>query len=280
MRKYSKLTGLLLALCAMLLTVTPALAQTQPSTGSLRLVNASPDAPALDIFLNQTKAFSNLTFKTISDYTSFPDGSYTIRAFAAPSNGTGTPLFEVPDFTVNNGSISTVVAVGTVKNKTISGLPLSDENWITTSNSSQAKVRFIHSSPDAPAVNVTAQGLGDVFNNISFKSVGNYVTVPSGPLTLEVKPVSNPSQVVFSDTLNLQANKVYSVFVVGQVSGEPGLATVVAADTAISGMPATGQGDLNPAETGGLNWGLIGLLAIVAIGSLFTWRRCSPAGKR
>lgn len=280
MRKYSKITGLLLALCAMLLSVTPAFAQTTPNTGSVRLVNASPDAPALDIFLNQKKAFSNLSFKTISDYTTFANGSYTIRAFAAPSDGTGTPLFEVPEFTVNNGSISTVVAVGTVKNKTLSGLPLSDENWITTANSAQSKVRFIHGSPDAPAVNVTAQGLGDVFNNISFKSVGNYVTVPAGPLKLDVKPVSNPNQVVYSDTLNLLAGKVYSIFVVGQVTGTPGLGTVVAADTAISSMPATGKGELNPTGTSGPNWLLMGLLAVLAAGSLVSWRRFVPARKR
>lgn len=280
MHKIFRLTALLLAVGALVLTVTPSFAQSS-TKGSIRLFNASPDAPAMDIYFNQIKAISNLGFKAISEYKDIPNGTYNVKAFAAPSNGTGTPLFEVPSFVVNNGSISTIVAVGLVGNKSLTALPLSDENTVTTADRGKAKVRFIHGSPDAPAVNVTAVGIGDVFNNISFKSVGNYVVAPAGPLALTVKATAEPSKAVLNQTFNLEAGKVYSIFVVGQLAGSPSLSTVLATDTAvISTLPGTGQGDGAFAPAGGTTWWLVGALVILAVGSLYFQRRTVPVKNR
>jgi hypothetical protein len=239
---------------------------------SIRVVNASPDAPALDFYFNQTKTISSIKFKGISDYTDIADGNYDVKGFASPSDGTGTPIIELPGFTVNSGSFTTIVIVGLIKNKSVAILPLSDNNWLT-SDGSKAKVRFIHGSPDATTVNVEGNGVGDIFNNISFKSIGNYVTTTAGPFTLTVTSTDVPSKVVLTRTLDLQAGKVYSVFVVGEVTGN-GLDTVVAVDNAISAMPASGQGYLsssqNPAST---IWLLIGLLLLLASSSLYYQRR-------
>jgi len=281
MRSSVKLTALLLAIGAIFLTIGPCLAQTQPSMGSIRLVNASPDAPALDFYFNQTKTISSLKFKGISEYTEIADGNYDVKGFASPSDGTGTPVIELPGFTVNSGSFTTIVTVGLMKNKSVAILPLSDNNWLT-SDGNKVKVRFIHGSPDAPAVNVEGNGVGDVFNNISFKSIGNYVTTTAGPFTLTVKTTDDPSKVVLISTLDLQAGKVYSVFVVGEVTGG-GLATVVAVDNAISSMPTSGQGYFSSTQNSpgitSTTWLLIGLVLLLASSSLYYQRRMASSKK-
>lgn len=266
MHRHLKVLPLLVAVVMVTVISTPAFAQTGKALGSIRLVNASPDAPTLDFYFNQQKTYSGLKFKDISTYADVAKGSYNIKVFASPSDGTGTPLFEVPGFTVNEGSMNTLVTVGMVKNKSVTLLPLTDNNLITTADSAKAKLRFIHGSPDAPAVNVEAKGLGDVFNNISFKSVGSYITAPAGSLTLNVKPVADTTKVVFTKTLSLEANKVYSIFVVGEVAGA-GLDTVIAVDKAITGTPSTGQGSRSGSLDDNL-WLLASLIGMAALSGL------------
>lgn len=282
MSKALRMLALLVAVGALMLTIVPSFAQAQSSLSSIRLVNASPDAPALDFYFNQKKTYTALKFKDISAYINIADGSYDVKAFASPSDGTGTAVFEIPGFTVNNGSMNTLVTVGLIKNKSVTALPLIDNNTLTSTDSRKAKLRFIHGSPDAPAVNVEAQGIGEVFNNISFKSVGSYVTTTAGPITLTVKPTSDLSKVVFSKTLSLEASKVYSIFVVGELAGT-GLETVIAVDKAITGMPATGQGnkaiDRGWASISDNQWLLGGLLALLAAISFYYTRRNSRPKK-
>src|SRR5690349_10535055 len=120
MPKFLRSLALFIAIGAFVLTTVPGFAQSEPNLGSIRLVNASPDAPALDFYFNQKKTYSGLKFKDISTYADIANGNYDIKVFASPSDGTGTPLFEVPGFSVNNGNMSTLVTVGLVKNRSIS----------------------------------------------------------------------------------------------------------------------------------------------------------------
>src|SRR4051794_6806195 len=112
MLKYFRMLALVMAVGAVMLTIVPGFSQTQASPGSIRLVHASPDAPALDFYFNQQKTYTGLKFKDISTYANIANGSYNIKVFASPSDGKGTPLFEVPGFNVNNGNMSTLVTVG------------------------------------------------------------------------------------------------------------------------------------------------------------------------
>ncbi len=59
---------------------------TTPAAGTeamIRVVHASPDAPAVDIYVNGSKALSNLAFKEVSPWTPLPGGSYDVKVTAA-----------------------------------------------------------------------------------------------------------------------------------------------------------------------------------------------------
>jgi len=52
-------------------------------TARLRVVHASPDAPAVDICADGSLAFANATFPAATDYAELPAGTYDVRVVAA-----------------------------------------------------------------------------------------------------------------------------------------------------------------------------------------------------
>src|SRR5690242_6965489 len=64
------LAGLLLLLS---LALVPA-AFAQSATAKVRVVHASPDAPAVDVWVDGSKVLSGVTFFTASDYLDLPAG--------------------------------------------------------------------------------------------------------------------------------------------------------------------------------------------------------------
>jgi hypothetical protein len=61
------------ALLLVLATAGTALAQDEMAR--VRVVHASPDAPAVDVLVNDNVAFSNVPFTEISDYASLDPGT-------------------------------------------------------------------------------------------------------------------------------------------------------------------------------------------------------------
>ena len=117
----------------------------------VRVVHASPDAPAVDVWVNGAVAFSNTPFKGITDYASLDPASYQVQV---TPTGASTPV--VIDATLDLAADTdyTVVAVGQLAN--IEPLVLVDNN--STPAAGKAHVRFVHTSLDAPAVDIAVKG--------------------------------------------------------------------------------------------------------------------------
>lgn len=186
------------------------------ATGRVRVMHASPAAPAVDIFVDGQKAVTALAFPNATGYVSLTAGSHNVKVFVSPSDGSGAAALEA-DLQVGSGKDYTVLAVGQLADSTLGLLPLEDNN--ATPASGNAHVRLIHASPDAPAVDVVVAGTtSKVFSNVSFKGVGAYTPVPVGSYTLEVRTTSG-GQVVKTVSLDLADRTVYSVVAVGLAGG-------------------------------------------------------------
>lgn len=82
----------------------------------------------------------------------------------------------------------------------------------------KGKLRVIHLSADAPAVNITATG-ADVLNwtDVTYKQIGAYKDVTPGQYTITVTPVGATEAVLtFTATLGTERS---TAFVVGSVAG-------------------------------------------------------------
>lgn len=208
----SLVAGLLLATLAALASLSFASAQSA-DTGRVRVMHASPDAPAVDIYVDGAKAVTALAFPKDTGYVTLPAGAHNVKVFVSPSDGTGTPVLQA-DLTISKGKDYTVLAVGEVGKNTLALLPLEDNN--ATPAAGNAHVRLIHASPDAPAVDVVVAGTSTkVFSNIAFKSVGTYTPVPAGTYNLDVNVAGTTTTAKSITGLALKDRTVYTAVAVG-----------------------------------------------------------------
>ena len=89
-----------------------------------------------------------------------------------------------------------------------------DDNTVPASD--KVRLRVIHLSPDAPAVDVSAGGKLLVAD-LRFGEVSEYLTVPSGPYTLNVTPTGKTNP-VGTFPVSLNGGTVVTAFAVGLVT--------------------------------------------------------------
>lgn len=212
----------------------------------VRVVHASLDAPAVDVYADGAKVLTNVAYKGSSDYLSVPAGTHNFKVFATGANpATATAVINA-DATLAAGKDYTVIAIG--KLAEIKPLVLVDNNAAPAAG--KAHVRVVHASPDAPAVD-------------------------AGTDDLEVRAAGTMTVALPINGVKLEAGKIYTVFAVGLLNGTPKLealpivndpapapsASAAPAAAPSSGLPKTGSG---PTESGS-DWMLL-VAGIAALG--------------
>ena len=97
-----------------------------PAAGKahIRVVHASPDAPAVDIAVaGGPVLISNISFPSASNYLPVDAGTYDL---AVRPTGTETSALDISGFNAEAGTVYTVFAVGLAGDGTLAALPLVD----------------------------------------------------------------------------------------------------------------------------------------------------------
>ena len=181
------------------------------ASASVMAIHASPDAPAVDLLVDNVIAGTGLAFPNNTGYLNVSAGSHNVKVNVT---GTSTTVINA-NVSVTGGMSYSVFAVDSVA--VISALVLADD--LTTPAAGKAHVRFVHLSPNAPAVDIAVQGGGVVFANKAFKEYTAFTPLDAGTYDLEVRLASTSSVVLPLSGITLQAGKIYTVFAKGFVGG-------------------------------------------------------------
>jgi len=174
-------------------------------------VHASPDAPAVDLLVDGAVAGTGLAFPNNTAYLSVAAGSRNVKVNVA---GTTTTVINAA-LPLTGGASYTVFASDVVAN--IAPVVLTDD--LTAPASGKAHVRFVHLSPDAPAVDVAVQGGPVLFANKAFKQYTSFTPVDAGTYDLEVRLAGTATVALPLNGIVLQPGKIYTVFAKGLASG-------------------------------------------------------------
>jgi hypothetical protein len=174
-------------------------------------IHASPDAPAVDLLVDGAVAGSGLAFPNNTAYLSVNAGTRNVKVNVA---GTSTTVINA-NLPVTGGVNYSVFAVDAVAS--IGALVLTDD--LTTPATGKAHVRFVHLSPDAPAVDVAVTSGPVLFADKSFKQYTAFTPVGAGNYNLEVRLAGTSTVVLSLPGITLQAGKIYTVFAKGFVAG-------------------------------------------------------------
>jgi hypothetical protein len=90
---------------------------------------------------------------------------------------------------------------------------------LTAPASGKAHVRFVHLSPNAPAVDIAVDGGSVVFADYSFKEYSAFTPLDAGSYDLEVRAAGTSTVALDLDPITLQAGKIYTVFAKGFLGG-------------------------------------------------------------
>ena len=181
------------------------------------VVHASPDAPAVDVRVNNAVALSNVAFPSNSSYTAVNAGNTNIKVSPA-----GTTTYVI-DANVNlegnnNYSVFAIDSVSKVKAAVVS-------DNLAAPAEGKAHVRFFHFSPDAPAVDIAVTGGPVLFSNRTFNdqatttSLANFTPVDAGSYNLEVRLAGTNTVVLSLPNVPVMQGKIYTVFAKGFVGG-------------------------------------------------------------
>ncbi|WP_255195052.1 DUF4397 domain-containing protein [Halorarius litoreus] len=194
-------------------------AETETEAGGdarVRVAHLSPNAPNVDVYVDDSAVLEDVAFGTVSDYLEVAAGAHTVEITAA--GDPDTSVFE-GEVTAEAGTDYTVAAIGEVgedADQPFEPLVLMDNN--EAPDSETARVRAVHASPDAPAVDITA---GDtvLFDGVAYGGSGD-VEVPAGDYTVEIRgdTPENDGEVAASFDLTLEGGTVYSAFAAGYLT--------------------------------------------------------------
>jgi LPXTG-motif cell wall-anchored protein len=211
----------------------------------VRVVHASPDAPAVDVYVDGTKALSNVAFFTASDYLSVPAGEHRFQV--TPAGAASDKAVIDAKATLAAGQAYTVAAVGTLAN--IKPAILQDN--LAAPAAGKAHIRVVHASPDAPAVDVKVKGGPTLISALAFPNASAYLPVDAGTYDLVVSPAGSSAVALDLSGTTLEAGKIYDVFAVGLLNGTPKLSVQITTPPPMTagapmptGMPSTGAESL------------------------------------
>jgi hypothetical protein len=216
MKKWMKLL-LLAVLPAMVLTSCDDDDDDTPTieTASVMVVHASPDAPGVDLLVDDNKVNNAaLTFPDNTGYLDVRAGRRNVKVNAA---GTNTSVINA-NLDLERDKNYSVFAINTLSN--IEALVLEDD--LTAPASGNAHVRFVHLSPDAPAVDIAVTDGPVLFPNAQFKESTAFTPVPAGTYDLEVRLAGTQTVVLPLPGVQIAAGRIVTVFARGFVSPPAG----------------------------------------------------------
>ncbi len=214
-------------------TLRAARAQQPGNPGRLRVVHAASDAPAVDVAVNNSPAFCSLAFRTVTRYVSTSAGFAT--ATVTPVGGGQAVINTL----VNVASNTDYTLVVTGQAAAIEPLLLTDDN--SAPPAGQAKVRFVHASPNTPSIDVVVRAGPVLFTNVPFRGVGSYVFVGPGGVELEVRQAGTDSVLLAVPGVVITPGVTYTIHAVGLLNGRPPLTLLISVDS-VAGTPAPSGG--------------------------------------
>lgn len=183
-----------------------------PSTMA-RTIHLSPDAPEVDVdyeLIEVQSTVVGLNYGDASTYSEVSSGTTRVAVRQA-SNDEEVASFE--GFLFASDVDNTVYIVNLV-----SDLEFILSNDDRTRDDDNAKVRFVHAAPDAPAVDVKTDAPDGpaVFSDAEFKDITEYTAVAPGDYTFVVTAAGEEGSAVATfQPVTLDAGRIYTVVALG-----------------------------------------------------------------
>ncbi len=224
-------TAVLLAVAGTLSAIQPNARAQQAPDGSLaefsliQVIHGSPDAPAVDVYVN-----GELGFEGVAPFTASSIEPVIAQELRIQVTATGSPAGDAmidTTFTLDRGAVYQIAAVGPVAEIE----SIVSELDVSSTEPDSARVRVFHGSADAGPVDVAVAGGDVLFTDAAYRDVTGYVDVPAGSYDLEIRAAGTDAVALSLPGTELEDGTAYTVFAVGNAA-DGSLTGVVASSVA------------------------------------------------
>jgi hypothetical protein len=189
----------------------------------VRVLHASPDAPAVDIYANGKLIVRGLAYKAFTPYVKVNSGEYKVDVF--PAGQVTSPVLST-NVTIPAQSITTVAAIGYLPELSLYPVP----DPVMEKTPGLTNVRFVHLSPNTPNVDITLPDGRRLFTNIGYKGITEYLPVNPGTYTFELRPTGTETIALYVPNIRLLPDRFYTIYAVGLTGANPPLQVLIPLD--------------------------------------------------
>ena len=184
----------------------------------VRVLHNSPDAPNVDVLVNDSTALENVAYLESSNYLEVGEGSNNIKV-----NPTGTEDSVIDeDVSLTEGVYYTVIASDVVAN--IGALILTDDR--TEPEAGNVRVRVVHGAPSAPAVDVYVTAASPdlsnetpVLENVSFEDFSDFLEIAEGTYEINVTLTGTTTVAIGPVSVTLNDGEIRTIVAVESDGG-------------------------------------------------------------
>lgn len=198
-------------------------------TAQVRVVHASPDAPAVDVLFDDQVVLSNVPYKAASNYLTVEAGPGNLKVRAA---GTSNVVIDA-NATVLANTTYTAIAAGFLAN--IAPIILVDD--LTLPASGNIKLRLVHAAPTAGPVDIyvttpTADltTTNPTLSAVPFGAASAYLEVPAGTYRVRIAPAGTKNVAIDVNNVSLTSQQVRTAIAVDAPGGGSPLGAILLAD--------------------------------------------------
>ncbi|MEM7611150.1 MAG: DUF4397 domain-containing protein [Pseudomonadota bacterium] len=172
-----------------------------------RVIHNSPDAPAVDVVVNDdfdNPILEDVPYTAFSDFINVPAATYNVKVTAANAPGTIVIDADVPLDAGQEYSVYAIDELASIRPQVLED----DRRSVAT----EAKVRIVHGSPSAGPVDIVitaADGSTQEFQGVEFEAETGYLALAAGSYDVAVS-VAGTTTVAIAAPITVEAGGVYT----------------------------------------------------------------------
>lgn len=219
-----------------------------PGSGWARFGHFAASNDPVDVYVDGVSQASGVAFKTVTAYDALPAGAHTFEIKPAGQPDASSVLSVVAD--VPDGHAITVGAV-----TTRDGLAAQVyDDALAAPAPGASLVRFIHSAPEFPSVDIAVIGGATIASQVSYPSATPYEAIDAGTYDLEIRETGTQNVLVKVSAWSIQPGGQATVVIVKGLDGK--LDVVPLADAAMAVLSPVGGVQTG---FGGMSWASSGI---------------------
>jgi hypothetical protein len=175
-----------------------------------RVLHASPDAPAVDVYVNRTRVGRNLLYTQFSGDWHFPATTAVVRVFTAGSPSNGTPLVQ-RTVTFEIGQTYTLVVTGLAQQ------PATPLDVLTFQDpprppAGTTTIRMAHVAPGIANVDLFSAANEPFILDVAYTQAKS-VEKPAGSYSLQVRLTGQPTPLFDIPPTNFPSAQIRTIYV-------------------------------------------------------------------